>query len=59
MWILWNEVYASLVPRVTFQNSFCAQLHTANQAVLFDGFLCVVGTTGVKAALAANEQAQG
>ncbi len=59
MWIFWHEVYAPLVPGMTFQDSSCAQLNSADQAVFLDGFLSVVRATGVEAALAANQQAQG
>jgi hypothetical protein len=59
MWIFWHEVYAAFMPGVAFQDSSRAQLNTADQAVFLDGFLSVVRTTGVEAALAANQQAQG
>ena len=47
------------MPGVAFQNSSGTQLHTTSQPVLLDGFLSVMGTTGIEAALAANQQAQG
>lgn len=59
MWIFWDEVYTPFVPRVTLQDSSGAQLCTAKQTMLFDGFLSVVRTSWIKAALAANQKAQG
>jgi hypothetical protein len=44
---------------VAFQNSFRSQLDAPRQAVLFDGFLGVMGATGIEAAMAADQQAQG
>ena len=54
----WNGIYTALVPGVAACNATCGQVDTFNDTVSGYGFLCIGGTTGVKATVVTQKWTQ-